>query len=114
MLRMRKYRERHRFPFLNQSLDTATRLSARSFEVVFSENPQLWRFDSAKCWHWVIAERRLLDYRDKILAFLAYLGRCVRQNEMGVIAMQVFVPGLITVLGPYSIETFEAFGEPTF
>src|SRR5882724_5590857 len=32
---------------------------------------------------------------------------------MRIIAMQVFVPGLITVLGPYSIETFEAFGEPT-
>jgi len=30
---------------------------------------------------------------------------------MRIIAMQVFVPRLIAVLGPHSIETFEAFGE---
>src|SRR5262245_25989481 len=108
MLGMRKYREGNRLSFGNQSLDTATRLSARRFEIVFSENPQLWRFDSAKRRHRVIAEWRP---EDKILPLLAYLTRCVRQNKMRIIAMQVFVPRRIAVLGPHRIETFEAVGE---
>src|SRR5436305_7365002 len=108
---MRKQRQRNRFSFGDQYLDAATRLSARRFEVVFSENPQLWRFNGAKRGHRVIAEWRP---EDKILALLAYLGLCVRQNKMRIIAMDILVPRLIAVLGSYRIETLETLGETAF
>src|SRR4029453_12266920 len=64
--------------------------------------------DGTKRGHRVIAKWRP---EDKILALLAYLGRCVRQNEMRIIAMEVFVPRLIAVLGSDSIKTLETFSE---
>ena len=67
-----------------------------------------YRLNGTKRGQRVIAEWRP---KDEILALLAYLGRCVRQNEMRIIAMDVLVPRLIAVLGSYRIETLETFGE---
>src|SRR4030095_9769757 len=107
---MRKYGQRNRFPFTNQCLNSATCLSARRFEIVFSENPQLRGFDRTKREHRVVPEWRT---EDKVLAFLTNLGRSVRQNEMREITMQILIPQLMAVLGSHSIEIFEAFRETT-
>jgi hypothetical protein len=107
---MRKYGQRNRFPFTNQCLNSATRLSARRFEIFISENPQLRGFDRTKRGHRVIPKWRP---EDEVLAFLTNLGRGVRQNEMRVITMQILIPRLMAVLGSHSIEILEAFRETT-
>src|SRR4030095_10737670 len=105
---MRKYCEGNWFRFRDQCLDTATCLCARRFQIVFTKNPQLRGFDGPKRGHGIVAEWRSPD---ELLALLPKLCLGVRQKEMRVIAMQVFVPGLIAVRGPHSIETFETFRE---
>ena len=104
MLGVRIQCERNWLSFRGQYLDAATRLSARRFEVVFSENPQLWRLDSTKRGHGIIAKWRAPD---KVFALLAQLGLCVRQNKMRIIAMNVLVPRLFAVLGSCRIEALE-------
>src|SRR5262249_35407346 len=105
---MRKYCEGNWFPFRDQRLDTATCLCARRFQIVFAKNPQLRCFDGAKRGHWIVPEWRSPN---ELLTLFPKLSLGVRHKEMCIIAMQVFVPRLIAVLGPHSIETFEAFGE---
>src|SRR4029077_8373050 len=74
VLGVRKYSQGNWLPLGDQRLDAATCLSARRFEVVFSENPQLWGFDGAKRRHWVVTKWRA---GERILKVLARFGRRV-------------------------------------
>ena len=73
-----------------------------------SQNPQLWGFDRAKRRHWIVSKWRA---GEGILKLLARFGRRVRQNEMRIVAMHIFVPRLIAILGSHSIESLATFGE---
>src|SRR5581483_6179608 len=100
--------ERNWLLLADQHLETATRLSARSFEIVFTEDPQLRRFHGTKRRHWIVSKWRP---GQRILKLLAHFSGRVRQNEMRIVTMHILVPRLVAVLGLYCIETVETLRE---
>src|SRR5580704_15495387 len=73
----------------DQFLEPVGCRGAWRFKIVFTQYPKLLGLDREKRWHWIVAERRAENIG---LAFLPQFGLAVRQNKVGVIAVEVLIP----------------------